>query len=106
LPAKAVWINAATATGNNQPQNYNCRLSRGDQILKDRDLISVQQGKPNAWGLVNYLGNAQELVRSASGLEAMGGSYQVKMSDCAVSMAVPISGTMDGNTGFRLVREL
>ncbi|WP_296056773.1 bifunctional serine/threonine-protein kinase/formylglycine-generating enzyme family protein [uncultured Amphritea sp.] len=106
LPAKAEWINAATATGNNQPQNYNCRLSRGDQILKGRDLISVQQGKPNAWGLVNYLGNAQELVRSASGLEAMGGSYQVKMSDCAVSMAVPISGTMDGNTGFRLVREL
>ncbi|MBN0986937.1 protein kinase domain-containing protein [Amphritea pacifica] len=106
LPAKAEWMSAARASGNSQPQNYNCRLTRGDQILKGRDLVSVQQGKPNAWGLVNYLGNAQELVRSGAGLEAMGGSYQIKMSDCSVSMAVPVSGSTDATTGFRLVREL
>ncbi len=105
LPVKSEWVNAATATGQ-QPQNYNCRLTRGDQILKGRHLVSVQQGKPNAWGLVNYLGNAQELVRSSSGLEAMGGSYEVKMSDCSVSMSVPVTDTADATTGFRLVREL
>ncbi|MBQ0784738.1 MAG: SUMF1/EgtB/PvdO family nonheme iron enzyme, partial [Amphritea sp.] len=106
LPGKAQWMHAATATGSNQPQNYNCRLSRGAQILKGRNLVSVQQGRPNAWGLVNYLGNAQELVKSGSGLEAVGGSYRVKMSDCSVSLSVPVTGNADEATGFRLVREL
>ncbi len=105
LPTKAEWIYAARANSSQKDSNRNCLLeSRG--IKKGGVLIKASTGKQNPWGLVNYLGNARELVVDKGRYVAVGGSFMTPMQDCDVTKAETHGGKADQYTGFRLLREI
>ncbi|MFL0809053.1 MAG: protein kinase [Agarilytica sp.] len=105
LPSKAEWMYAARANSNKLDSNRNCRLdSRG--IKKGGVLIKASTGQQNPWGLVNYLGNAQELALERGSFFAMGGTYETPIEECVASKSMDHSGSADKFTGFRLLREI
>lgn len=106
LPTLAEWQYAARSTTASADPNRNCKLnSRG--IQKGNELTKTTLGQQNSWGLVNYLGNARELVMERGGRYlAVGGSYDTDMSECTFSLQQPHSGSADAFTGIRVVREL
>jgi formylglycine-generating enzyme required for sulfatase activity len=106
LPTATEWAHAANADGAQPKRDYNCTVTVGAQQLKGLSLISVKSGNQNGWGLINYLGNVQELVREGASLKARGGSYKNKLNQCKIGLSVDHSGGADGVTGFRLVREV
>nr|MDQ2694537.1 SUMF1/EgtB/PvdO family nonheme iron enzyme [Pseudomonadota bacterium] len=105
LPTRAEWTHAAAAKGRGV-SDYNCRLTRGSQIERGREMLPVRTGKANGWGVANAIGNAQEWVTGGSGYLAVGGSHLDSWSDCSVDLAKGHSGQGDDVTGFRLVRRL
>lgn len=106
LPTKREWAYAAKSSVDSLDPNRNCQLSsRG--IKKGGGLVRVNTGKQNSWGLVNYVGNVQELAYGAGRkLVAVGGSYESAMESCTVETTETHSGNADPLTGFRVVREL
>lgn len=106
LPSLIEWQYAAKAGSGKIDPNRNCKLnSRG--IQKGGDLIKATIGQQNAWGVVNYLGNAQELVTDRGGKYiAAGGSFETEMQECDFNKQVAHSGAADNFTGFRVLREL
>lgn len=106
LPTRSEWMHAANATNQSHDPNRNCQLnSRG--IEKGGKLVRANTGMQNSWGLVNYLGNAQEWVYDKSrNLLAVGGSFEDPMDRCDVSAMTGHAGQADMRTGFRVVREL
>lgn len=106
LPTQDEWTYAANATTTSHDPNRNCQFSsRG--IQKGDGLVKATTGKQNPWGLVNYLGNAQEWGYDKRGqLVAMGGAYSHPMDECQTSTWKSHSGQADKITGFRLLREL
>ncbi len=106
LPHKREWLHAAQSKGNRLDSNRNCQISsRG--IQKGDELIKTTTGKQNTWGVVNYAGNAQELVyTSGRKVAAVGGSYETSMDICTSTTIAIHDGKADGITGFRLVRDL
>ena len=63
--------------------------------------MPASSGRPNAWGLVNVVGNAAELTEGGS---ARGGSFNVPMSQCTVEWRQ--GGSESDSIGVRLVREM
>lgn len=106
LPTELEWRYAADARQSRLDPNRNCNLSsRG--IQKGQELLRVSVGQQNNWGLVNMIGNVQELVYArGKQLKAVGGSYQDDMQDCNVKTIRNHSGQADGYTGFRVVRNI
>ena len=106
LPTKNEWIYAAKTQKLKLDPNRNCQLSsRG--ISKGQGLVKATAGKQNSWGLVNYVGNAQEWVYAKGRrLIATGGSYQESMDNCTIDTWKNHSGIPDKVTGFRVLREL
>ncbi len=106
LPTGQEWTYAANAQGRQPEKDFNCRVQLGSQVIKGQALGSVKMGKPNGWGLKNYVGNAQEWVITPNGVAAKGGAYADSLSNCSISMSKAHSGGADRITGFRVVREL
>ncbi|MDH5180995.1 MAG: protein kinase, partial [Gammaproteobacteria bacterium] len=106
LPSDDEWLHAANTTRRVLDSNRNCKLSsRG--IQKGRELVKTTTGRQNSWGLVNYVGNAQEWVYgNGRRLTAMGGSFYDSMESCDTSTRNPHSGKPDDHTGFRILREI
>jgi serine/threonine protein kinase len=106
LPHKREWFYAAKSKGNRLDSNRNCQISsRG--IQKGDELIKTTTGKQNTWGVVNYAGNAQELVYlSGTKVVAVGGSYETSMDICTSAAVTSHTGNADKITGFRLARDL
>ena len=70
-------------------------------------LFEVNRGGQNSWGIMNYVGNAQEWVIGPSGgYEARGGAYKDRLGTCKIELSRPHAGDADNLTGFRIVREL
>lgn len=105
LPSDKEWSYAASAQGKQPAKDFNCRVTLGSQVIKGQALGSVKMGKPNGWGLKNYLGNAQEWVITGSGVTAKGGAYTDTLSSCSISLSKAHDGSADPITGFRLIRE-
>jgi serine/threonine protein kinase/formylglycine-generating enzyme required for sulfatase activity len=107
LPTPSEWSHAANADGA-QPRGktWNCTVRLGEQIMKGSGLVSVNAGIANGWGLVNYIGNAQELTGAGGELRARGGAYKDNMSECSMDIDRPHSGSADDTTGFRIAREV
>lgn len=106
LPTHTEWMYAANTTNQSHDPNRNCQLnSRG--IEKGGKLVRANTGMQNSWGLVNYLGNAQEWVYDKSrNLHAVGGSFEDPMEQCDVTTTAKHAGEADMRTGFRILREL
>jgi len=106
LPTKHEWMYAAKSKRIFRDPNRNCQMStRG--ISKGNELIKVNTGKQNPWGIVNYLGNAREWVYgNGRTLISMGGSYKDSMDKCDVTLASIHSGKADNISGFRVLREV
>jgi len=106
LPHQREWLHAAQSKGNRLDSNRNCEIrSRG--IQKGDELIKTTTGKQNTWGVVNYAGNAQELVYvSGRKVAAVGGSFKTSMDVCTTKTINSHTGDADEHTGFRLVRDL
>ena len=108
LPTEAEWEHATSGAGE-QPRSsdVNCRVMSGGIVIAGHALKSVRAGKQNGWGLVNYVGNAQEWVVSADGsVSARGSAYRDQLASCDASVSKPHDGAADEVTSFRLVREL
>ncbi len=105
LPTGQEWEHAARAGGKQPQKDYNCRVEQNGQVLKGQTVMGVNTGKANGWGLYNYVGNAQELVRDAA-LQARGGAFEDAFGKCTIELAKPTDGAGDPATGFRLVREI
>ncbi|MDH3316641.1 MAG: SUMF1/EgtB/PvdO family nonheme iron enzyme, partial [Gammaproteobacteria bacterium] len=106
LPTEEEWEHAARAAGVQPKRKYNCRVTAGGGVISGHDLVDAASGAQNGWGLANYVGNAQEWVRSAGGLKARGGTYEDPLTRCDISISRNHSGQPDHATGFRLVREM
>lgn len=106
LPTDSEWVYAATANGGTEGKDFNCLLRMGGNTLKGSAMLPVNSGKPNNWGLVNHIGNAQEVVTDGASVALRGGAYVDPMAQCGVSLKRDLSGAIDENTGFRLVREI
>ena len=106
IPRTTEWLSAAKANNSELDANRNCSLeSRG--IKKGESLEEITTGKNNKWGLVNYVGNAQEWVlKNNTDLYAAGGAHTDPINLCNVENQRSHDGSPDAITGFRLVREL
>lgn len=105
LPTAAEWQHAAKAGNGRVDPNRNCRLnSRG--IQKGKSLIRASIGQQNAWGVVNYLGNAREWANDRGKYVALGGSFETAMDECSFNNSVAHDGQADSITGFRVLREI
>ncbi len=103
LPTDREWTHAATATGS-APASKNCFNPAAGL---GTDLLEVNWGTQNAWGIKNFIGNAQEwVVDPSGGYNARGGAYSDRLGNCAIGLSKPHAGSADKLTGFRLVREL
>ncbi|MEQ8660162.1 MAG: SUMF1/EgtB/PvdO family nonheme iron enzyme, partial [Gammaproteobacteria bacterium] len=106
LPSAAEWEYAARAGGEQPKKDYNCRVEQNGQLLKGQGTMGVNTGRPNGWGLYNYLGNVQEWVTGDAGVTARGGAFEDTFSKCDVALAKPHDGSADGITGFRVALDL
>jgi len=88
------------------PGADNCRVVVNGEVRAGGALVSTRSGTPNRWGLTHFVGNAQEWVRSGSGVVARGGAFEDPQDECDLSLSRSHSGAADRLTGFRLVREL
>ncbi len=102
LPTYREWRQAA---GNDSDPNRNCQVQLGS-VHRGLAPVAVSTGAPNAYGLVNVLGNVQEWVVDADQLKAAGGGFRDPIAVCAVTTLRSQSGEPDPTTGFRLVREV
>ena len=106
LPTNGEWQHAAHANGQQPKKDFNCRLMLGSKQIKGLNLLNAQSGKQNGWGLSNYIGNAQELVRENNKIHARGGAYTDSFSQCTISLKRRHNGKSDDITGFRIVKDL
>ncbi|MBI4693308.1 MAG: SUMF1/EgtB/PvdO family nonheme iron enzyme [Gammaproteobacteria bacterium] len=106
LPTVQEWSYAAEAAGDQPQKDYNCRVEQGGQIMKGQSAMDVNSGKPNGWGLYNYVGNVQEWVKSGGGVVVRGGAFEDTFSKCNINLEKPHDGKADNVTGFRLVLDL
>jgi serine/threonine protein kinase len=106
LPTRAEWMYAANGNRRSHDPNRNCSFSTHG-IEKGGELVRVNAGVQNGWGLVNYLGNSQEWVYdNGRKLVAVGGSFEDAMERCTVESVRVHTGEPDATTGFRVVREV
>ncbi len=104
LASHEQWRNAASSGGREGNSNYNCRLRIGTKLIKGQNIVPIKSGSVNNWGLINYVGNVDEIVRTDDGYILAGGNFSDSISDCKISLKKPF--TSNNTTGFRLVRNL
>lgn len=103
LPADAEWT--YIATGIPDGADFNCTMEVGGQKVKGYALAEKNSGTPSKWGVYNIIGNAQEWARAPGGWVARGGAFSDNVTNCGVALGRAHSGSPDGKTGLRLVRE-
>ncbi|MGH8397170.1 MAG: protein kinase domain-containing protein [Gammaproteobacteria bacterium] len=106
IPSYDQYRYAASVAGTDTSRDFNCQVTLSGQIIKGLSVLSVETGRANTWGLVNYVGNVQEWVLGPDGLNAVGGSYRDPLSLCSVDLTRSSNGAADPLIGFRVGRNL
>ncbi|MGK0298092.1 MAG: serine/threonine protein kinase [Gammaproteobacteria bacterium] len=83
----------------------NCRVTLGDKILKGTGIATIKSGRPNKWGIYNFVVNVQEWVSEGSSTSARGGAFSDAINNCDITTVRPHDGNADGITGFRVILE-
>ena len=105
LPTDDEWRHAVAAGG--QPgDQFNCVLRQGATVLKGEQPVQINVGQANGWGLLNAVGNVQEVVEVFGRFKLRGGGYRDPMSLCSPELLRDFSGSADDTVGFRVVRPL
>ena len=105
LPTVSEWRHAASAGGDTPDPNRNCYSNiRG--VIRGDTLVNVGQGAPNAWGLVNHVGNVEEWAVADDGVIALGGRHTDPISECTVDSTREDASAPDVARGFRILREI
>jgi sulfatase-modifying factor enzyme 1/PAN domain-containing protein len=98
LPSYSEWRYAADSNGMQPEAEFNCNSD---------GLINYKHGKPNAWGIKNYIGNVKEWVTSETGdLMTVGGDFSTSLDDCNIDFQQKHDGSADLYTGFRVLMEI
>lgn len=106
LPTTDEWLYAArTNTEEPLDDNINCTVDSRGVRLGDK-LLSTLSGRPNRWGLYNFVGNAREWAIAGETVKAMGGAHTDPRSECSIDKQITHSGNPDPVTGFRIVRPI
>lgn len=105
IPSEAEWIYAANADNPAAVKDFNCRVTQGGQIIKGLTMLEIKSGRSNPWGVTNYVGNAQEIVRTNAGIAARGGAFQDNLTTCDIQFSRSHSGAADDVTGFRVAKD-
>ena len=106
IPTAAEWEYAANANNPGAVKDFNCRVTQGGQVLKGLALLEVKSGRPNPWGVTNYVGNVQEVVRNGNSTAARGGAFEDNLSACDIKLSRSWSGNPSDVTGLRVVRNI
>ncbi len=106
IPSYIQYRYAASVSGTDTNQDFNCQVTLAGQVVKGLSMVTIETGRPNIWGLVNYVGNVKEWVLGSDGLEAVGGDYRDPLSQCSVDLVRSSNGAADPLTGFRVGRFL
>lgn len=107
MPGVEEWLHAATTNKSEAiDDNINCSVdSRGVRL--GENLLNALSGRPNSWGLYNYVGNAREwVVDEEEGLQALGGAHTDPKAQCTLQSRVAHNGEPDPATGFRILRQI
>ncbi|MEE4298185.1 MAG: SUMF1/EgtB/PvdO family nonheme iron enzyme, partial [Pseudomonadales bacterium] len=105
LPRVWEWRHAAAAGGSPLDPNRNCYSSvRG--VIRGDAVVSVGRGAPNAWGLVNHVGNVEEWALSDQGRVVLGGRFEDPLAECQLTTMREDDGTPGAGKGFRVLREI
>lgn len=106
LPTVEEWHHAASTNEVKVDANVNCTVdSRGVRL--GETLLSALSGRPNNWGLYNFVGNAREWAVQEDGtLLAVGGAHTDPKSECSIDKRVAHGGEADPVTGFRILRQI
>ena len=106
LPTETEWRQAARLDVGKENPDRNCHLRFG-AIQKGSEFVAAKSGKASRQGLINLVGNVQELATAAQGnLVALGGARTDPMSRCLATTERVHSGNADEITGFRVVRDI
>jgi hypothetical protein len=106
IASEAEWVYAATANNAAAVKDFNCRVTQGDQVLKGLSMFEIKTGTANPWGLINYVGNAQEFVIKGGSAVVRGGAFSDNLSECGIDLVKNTSGAADPLTGFRVSRDI
>ncbi len=106
LPSSSQWVNAVKTDKSYKPVDVNCRIQFGSKLLKGRNIMAVNTGESNPWGLLNGIGNVREMVKDGEKISARGGAYTDLLKDCTTDNTVSNISHGDDLTGFRLVRKV
>ena len=107
LPTDEEWTHAAGASGSNPDESsINCVVELNGRRLRGIELEKVMSGPQNGWGVYDYVGNVQEWVTTGNSVAARGGAYTDRLAQCTPDMKRVHSGSADGITGFRVLREI
>ncbi len=104
IPTSQEWTYASNANNPNAVRDFNCRVTQGSQVLKGLTMLEIKSGRANPWGLTNYVGNAQEVVKDGATVTVRGGAFDDNLSNCSIELTKPYEGP-DSRTGFRVVRD-
>ena len=108
----AAWLSKSTGAKYRLPSEDEWGLAAGTEPdpaanCAGSSLRPANVGAVNAFGLRHVAGNVQEWVKATwGGWRAFGGAIGDPSDLCSPLLSRPHSGTPDGRTGFRLVREI
>ena len=107
LPTLQEWMYATTANNKEENDDYNCTLRISGQQVKGHEVQEAAKGKPNRWGLINYVGNVDEVVVDGNKFVLKGGNHKDPMFSCKTATTKQdYNGSAQALVGFRLVRTL
>jgi hypothetical protein len=73
--------------------------------VKGQNIVPVESGAANNWGLINYVGNADEVVVKNNKYTLVGGNFTDSISDCKITLEKSLNADASVS-GYRLVRYL